>query len=221
MHTNEVQEKAKPQAKAPNEKFRCILIFGPPGSGKGTMGRFLSEAAGLCHLSSGDIFRGLSPQSPGGRLFHQYASQGLLVPDEVTIEIWYQYVSGLIATNRYMPSHQFLLLDGIPRTLKQAQILDQYLDVEHIIFLNVPDQNKLIERLQRRAKIEGRKDDADVSVLKKRLDVYAKETQAVLSHYPKEIVSTFNGDQRPLEVLRDILNKTTDIFTIMPSAQKP
>src|SRR6185312_6554563 len=92
---------------APYEKpFRSILIFGPPGSGKGTLGRFLSAAGNHVHLSSGDIFRGLAPESPAGKLFHTYASQGHLVPDEVTIGIWKNFVSGLIATNRYFPSQQ-------------------------------------------------------------------------------------------------------------------
>ena len=211
----------KDEKNKPSEKFRCILIFGPPGSGKGTMGRFLSQAAGLCHLSSGDIFRGLSPESAGGKLFHQYADQGLLVPDEVTIEIWHHYVTGLIAANRYQPSQQYLLLDGIPRTVRQAEILDQYVEVSQVIFLEIANKQKLFERLQGRAKIEGRKDDADSDILRKRMEVYERETQAVLAHYPREVVSTFNADQRPLEVLRDILNKTTDIFVSMPSAQKP
>ncbi len=97
-----------------NELFRSVLIFGPPGSGKGTLGKFLSSAGNHFHLSSGDIFRGLSPESPAGKLYHHYAGKGLLLPDEVTIQIWHHYVNGLIATNRYFPSQQLLLLDGIP-----------------------------------------------------------------------------------------------------------
>jgi adenylate kinase len=88
------------------EPFRTCLIFGPPGSGKGTLGKFLSSAGNHFHLSSGDIFRGLSPESPAGKLYHQYAGKGLLLPDEVTIEIWHHFVHGLIATNRYFPSQQ-------------------------------------------------------------------------------------------------------------------
>ena len=79
---------------AVTEPFRAILIFGPPGSGKGTLGKFLSTAGNHYHLSSGDIFRGLSPESPAGKLFHTYASKGHLVPDEVTIQIWRHYVGG-------------------------------------------------------------------------------------------------------------------------------
>ena len=106
----------------PPASLRSVLIFGPPGSGKGTLGKFLSSAGNHFHLSSGDIFRGLSPESPAGQLYHTYASKGLLLPDELTIEIWRHFVDGLIATNRYFPASQLLLLDGIPRTIRQADL---------------------------------------------------------------------------------------------------
>ncbi len=188
-----------------HEKFRAILIFGPPGSGKGTQGKFLSSAGNHYHLSSGDVFRGLSITSPSGKLYHKYADQGKLVPDEITIEIWHHFVMGLIATNRYFPSEQFLLLDGIPRTMRQAEILESYLTIKKIILLETGSSNILIQRLKRRAVIEKRLDDRDEKVLKKRLDVYEKETYPILSHYPKEKIVRFDASLPPLEVLRDIL----------------
>jgi len=188
-----------------SEPFRSILIFGPPGSGKGTLGKFLSTAGNHFHLSSGDIFRGLSPESPAGKLFHTYAGKGHLVPDEVTIEIWKHYVGGLIATNRYFPHEQFLLLDGVPRTVRQAEILDQYIKVMKIIVLTMDNTEGLIKRMQRRAIIERRMDDADEKVLRTRMQVYEKETLTLLKHYPSELIVEFNADQRPLEVLRDVL----------------
>jgi adenylate kinase len=190
---------------AVTEPFRAILIFGPPGSGKGTLGKFLSTAGNHYHLSSGDIFRGLSPESPAGKLFHTYASKGHLVPDEVTIQIWRHYVGGLIATNRYLPHEQYLLLDGIPRTRKQAEILEKYIKVMRIIVLDMPNSEGLIKRMKRRAIIERRMDDTDEKVLKTRMEVYQKETLSLLNYYPKDLVVRFNADQRPLEVLRDVL----------------
>ena len=195
------------------EPFRSILIFGPPGSGKGTVGKFLSSAGNHFHLSSGDIFRSLSPESPAGKLYHSYASRGHLLPDEVTIQIWHHYVHGLIATNRYFPHQQLLLLDGIPRTLQQADLLKKYIVVERILVLDIDNPDVLIKRIQRRAILEKRTDDMDPQVLRTRLDVYQKETAKLLQHYPHSLLSHFNADQKPLKVLRDILVSTSDLLT--------
>lgn len=195
------------------EPFRAILLFGPPGSGKGTLGKFLSSAGNHFHLSSGDIFRGLSPESPAGKLYHSYASQGLLLPDEITIQIWHHFVHGLIATNRYFPTQQLLLLDGLPRTIRQADLLQKYIHIEQIIVLDVKDTERLIKRIQRRALIEKRTDDMDSKVLHTRMDVYKKDTVKLLSHYPEEIISTFNAGQKPLEVLRDVLTSLSTLLS--------
>lgn len=195
------------------EKFQSILIFGPPGSGKGTQGKFLSSAGNHYHLSSGDVFRGLSPESPAGKLYHSYAGQGKLLPDDVTIEIWHHYVMGLIATNQYFPKEQLLLLDGIPRTAPQAKILDRYIEVKKIILLEASDNDLLIQRLKRRALIEKRQDDRDEKVLQKRMEIYENETLPVLAHYGEEKIARFKAEQRPLEVLRDILVSLCDTLS--------
>lgn len=197
-------------------KFPCILVFGPPGVGKGTLCKFIAGNGGLLHLSSGDIFRGLSKESPAGRLFHSYAGSGFLVPDDVTIAIWHNYVEGLISTNRYFPEQQHLLLDGIPRTPVQAGMMGQYVDVKAIIVLEVQNRQELIKRLQRRAIIEKRVDDADEKVLWTRMEVYDKETSIVLDHYASHLIYRINAEQRPLEVVRDTLVKTAHILAYPP-----
>lgn len=196
-----------------NDPFRSILIFGPPGSGKGTLGKFLSSAGNHYHLSSGAIFRGLSPDSAAGKIFHKYAVEGKLVPDEVTIEIWHNFVGGLIATNCYYPHDQFLLLDGLPRTVRQTELIDPYIDLMHIIVLETPDVGVLINRLKRRAVIERRQDDFDEDVLRMRMQVYEEKTVKVLEEYPQELISTFNANQPPLDVLRDVLVKLSYLLT--------
>lgn len=195
------------------EKFQSVLIFGAPGSGKGTQGKFLSSAGNHYHLSSGDVFRGLSPESPAGKLYHKYAGKGQLLPDDVTIEIWHHYVMGLIATNKYFPNEQLLLLDGIPRTVKQAEILERYIEVKKIILLEIHNKDILVQRLKRRALIEKRHDDNDEGILRKRMEIYEKETFPVLAYYPDKLIARFNADQRPLEVLRDILISLSDLLS--------
>jgi adenylate kinase len=198
-------------------KFSTILLFGPPGSGKGTLGRFLASAGTQFHLSSGDIFRSLPAYSPAGKLYYSYASKGLLLPDEATIEIWKYYVQGLIATNSYYPESQDLLLDGIPRTKSQAQLLGSYINVRHIIVLEVANSTDLTKRMQNRARLEGRVDDVNTEVLKKRLEIYEERIHSVLDCYPKHLISFVDGGQRPLEVLRDVLVRLSHLLSKGPN----
>lgn len=198
-------------------KFSSILLFGPPGSGKGTLGKFLASAGTQFHLSSGAIFRGLAVHSPAGQLYYSYASKGFLLPDEETIEIWKYFVHGLIATNRFFPDSQDLLLDGLPRTLGQAKMLDDYLTIRHIIVLDVEDKEELLSRLAQRALMEGRMDDVNLNVLKTRLDVYQKQEEEILSYYPNHLISRVNGEQRRLEVLRDVLVRLSHVLARGPN----
>ena len=198
----------------PLAPFKSIIIFGPPGSGKGTLGKALGAGGNHFHLSSGDIFRGLAPDSPAGKLYHTYAHKGHLLPDAITIDIWHHYVLGLIDTNRYYPEKQLLLLDGIPRTVAQAIELEKHISVSRIINLQVPNVEVLIKRLQRRAVIEKRVDDMDESVLKKRMEVYERETLKLLNHYPADLISTFDGSKKPLDVLKDVLVELSGVLSL-------
>jgi adenylate kinase len=193
--------------------YRSILLLGPPGSGKGTLGKLLSSAGNHFHLSSGDIFRGLSPESPAGKLYHSYAGKGHLLPDDVTVGIWHHFVEGLIATNRYFPHQQLLLLDGIPRTIHQAQLLEKHIQIMHIIVLETQNTDELIKRMKRRGLIERRADDLEDTVLETRMRVYAEDTHKLLGHYPSHLISRFKADQRPLEVLRDVLSKLSHLLS--------
>lgn len=194
-------------------KIPSILLFGPPGAGKGTLGKFLASSGSQYYLSTGDIFRSLRLSSPAGKLYYSYASRGELLPDEATLEIWKYYVQGLIATNSYYPETQDLLLDGIPRTLAQAEQLQEFLQVRHIIVLEISNRQEILRRMQRRARIKGRLDDVDVEVLKKRLEQYEEETDKIFNFYPPHLISHIDGTQKPLEVLRDVLVRLSHLLS--------
>ncbi len=194
-------------------KFSTILLFGPPGVGKGTLGKFLSGAGTQYHLSSGDIFRTLPSHSTAGKLYYSFASKGLLLPDDATIEIWKYYVQGLIATNAYYPECQDLLLDGMPRTRHQAEMLSDYVNVKHVIVLQLTDYQMLMNRLSRRARQEGRIDEMDGELIKKRVASYEEQIDSILDFYPKHLVSVVDATQKPLEVLRDVLVRLSHLLS--------
>src|SRR4051794_36770257 len=145
-------------------RYRTILLFGAPGSGKGTQGKIIGQIPGFHHSSTGDIFRSLDQQSEVGRKFIEYAGRGELVPDEFTIGLWKQYIKGLEFINQFHPETEFLVLDGLPRNVKQAQLLSDTLDVVKVIYLSAK-RAKMIERLRRRALKENRMDDASDAVI--------------------------------------------------------
>jgi len=184
----------------------AFLIFGAPGSGKGTVGAKLAATTGVKHLSTGEIFRGLSPASENGKLFTKYAGAGKLVPDEVSVQIFSRYINGLIDTNKFDPAKDSFLLDGIPRTVAQANLIKSVVEVKHIFVLDIPDYSIIIDRLLKRAKIEGRKDDADESVIRARLKEYEDKTAAVLGAYDSSLITKIDGSQSPDKVFRDTLN---------------
>jgi len=196
---------------------QVVLLFGPPGAGKGTIGSMICAAGNHFHLSSGQFFRRLSPESDSGKLFHEYSSRGELLPDEITISIWKRYTQGLIDTNRFFPRQQLLLLDGLPRTPQQVDLIAESVDVLHIIALQVQDPGVLQRRIARRAQIEKRLDDADPEVFRKRYEEYRAKTLKVVERYPSEIIKYYSAQQTPIEVLRDVLVGSAETLKAMPN----
>lgn len=195
------------------ERLKTILIFGQPGVGKGTQGKIIGSVPGFVHLATGDMFRGLDRDSALGQEFLKYSTQGLLVPDELTCRFWQQYVQGLIDTNQYKPDSDLLLLDGIPRSVEQARILDEHIDVLRVIHLVCQDSDALVARMTKRAEQQGRPDDADEEVIRRRIQVYHDETQPVLGHYDASKIVEINAVGLPGEILQNILN------SIIPAAK--
>ncbi len=186
-------------------KLKTVLLFGAPGSGKGTQGRILGTIPGFFHFSCGEVFRSLRPDTELGRIFLQYSSQGRLVPDEPTVELWRQYIADSERAGRYHPESDTLVLDGIPRNVRQAELLADTLDVRAVLHLSCADPEQLVQRLQRRALRENRLDDANLEVIRDRLRTYERETRPVLEFYPPDIRHEINAAQPPIAGLMDIL----------------
>jgi len=186
-------------------RYRTVLLFGAPGSGKGTQGKILGTIPGYHHCSCGEVFRRLSPETDLGRTFLEYSSQGRLVPDEFTVRLWRENIQAETQASLFNPLNHVLVLDGIPRNRRQADILEETLDVLAVLHLTCPDNRKLIDRMQRRALKENRLDDANLEVIRRRFQVYERETEDLLSCYSESLVHSIDAMQRPVQVLRAIL----------------
>lgn len=158
-----------------------LILFGPPGSGKGTQSEKIIEKYGLVHLSTGDILRNERKlKTPLGIAAQEYIDKGQLVPDEVVIGM----IETAIDANKDVKG---FLFDGFPRTVAQATALDTLLDKKNtaiatVLFLQV-EEEELIARLLNRGKTSGRSDDTDESILRNRQKVYKEETLPVADFY--------------------------------------
>jgi len=190
-------------------KYRTLLLFGAPGAGKGTQGKILGTIPNFFHCACGDVFRSLKTDSKIGEVFLEYSSRGELVPDEPTIDLWRYFIDGSTKTGRFHPQQDTLVLDGIPRNVRQAEMLQDTLEVVAMFYLRCTQVDHLVERLQRRALKENRLDDANIDVIRNRLKTYDRESKPVLAFYGKNLLHRINADQTPAKVLVDILRHLT------------
>lgn len=186
-------------------KYRTILLFGAPGSGKGTQGKILGTIPQCFHCACGDVFRSLRPDTPLGKVFLEYSSQGRLVPDEFTVDLWRDFISKSIAAGKFNPENDTLVLDGLPRNVRQAEMLKDTLAVVQMIYLVCRDTEKLVARLQRRALHENRLDDANVETIRERMRICERETAPVLEFYGRKLIKRVDATRSPIGVLRSIL----------------
>ena len=193
--------------------YRTALLLGAPGAGKGTQGKIIGSIPGFFHLSSGDLFRMLDVNSELGKIFYEYSSHGELVPDDITIRIWKENISNPKGPSPYEPNTDLLILDGIPRNVNQAGLMDKYIDVLKVIHLVCEDLEPLIARLRGRAIKEDRADDAREEVIRRRWGVYQTETLPLLDCYPKSVISNVNAIGSPAEVLQRILEILVPVHT--------
>jgi adenylate kinase len=203
------------------KRYKSILLFGSPGSGKGTQGQILHRIPGLHHLSSGEVFRNLHPESENGELFHSLAGHGNLVPDDVTVRIVRDDIQARIEQQLFDPDQELLLLDGIPRSPNQAELMEDELDVIKIILLNIHDQREIVRRLKTRAHEQQRKDDAREDVIMRRLEVYHRETKPVLDCYSPDKMIDIDAGLSPISVLCRIVQAIEPVMNnVLCSARK-
>lgn len=188
-------------------RYRTHLLFGMPGSGKGTQGAVLGQLPDLMHISMGDIFRKIPKHGRIGREIDQYTSQGRMVPDELTVRIFKRHLHILEMQEVILPEQHTLILDGLPRSYAQAQMLDSVLEVVQIFHLQIKDIALAMERLKIRALRENRLDDMNEEVIHRRLRTYNEETYKTLSFYPSDIIYEVDAGQCMIDVLRDIVNR--------------
>ena len=193
------------------KKLPAILILGAPGSGKGTQGKVLGMVPRFFHCACGDVFRSLDTHTEFGQKFVEYSSKGQLVPDELTIQLWEAQIENWKEGNVYFPETDVLILDGIPRNVKQAEILSGCIEVHHIFHLSCPDYSELARRIQKRALRENRIDDASESVIENRIRTYEAETKPILEFYQDDIRTDIDATQQPIKVMHDIISKIVSL----------
>ncbi len=192
-------------------RYRTHLLFGMPGSGKGTQGAVLGQLPDLIHISMGDIFRKIPKHGRIGREIEQYTSQGRMVPDDLTIRIFKRYLHIMEMQEVVLPEQHTLILDGLPRSYAQAEMLDSVLDVVQIFHLLIKDTKLAVERLKVRALRENRLDDMNDEVIRRRLSTYYEDTYKTLSFYSPEIVYDIDAGQCMIDVLRDIVDRLSEV----------
>ncbi len=186
-----------------------LILFGPPGSGKGTQSERLIAKYGLKHLSTGDLLRSeIAGQTPLGLAAKSFMDKGQLVPDEVVIEM----ISSALDNN---PQARGFLFDGFPRTTAQAEALDRLLSQKNtsirvVLALQV-SIDELIRRLLNRGLTSGRTDDADELVISERIAEYDRKTAAVAEHYKKYGKVVYVKGEGSVDEIFELLSNDIDL----------
>lgn len=188
-------------------KKPALIILGAPGSGKGTQGMILGRIPRFFHCSCGDVFRSLDTRTPLGKRFVEFSSRGDLVPDELTIELWKTQIDNLADTHMYKPDIDVLVLDGIPRNIRQAELLEPYIDVLQVFHLSCPNRDELARRLRKRALKDNRIDDASDEVIDQRIATYEAITRPLVEYYGAGRVVRIDATQPPVKVLSEMIER--------------
>lgn len=161
-----------------------LVLFGPPGAGKGTQAHFLAETFNLDHLSTGDLLRQeIADKTELGKMADALISKGELVPDSIVISMVEDKLKRPKSTKGF-------LFDGFPRTVLQAKALDKLLMKHHskvsVMLCLMVDKQELIDRIYKRGLTSGRADDIDIATIERRIDVYDEKTAPLISYYESQ-----------------------------------
>jgi adenylate kinase len=192
-------------------KYQTYLLFGPPGSGKGTQGKTLGTIPRYFHCACGDVFRSIDTRTAIGRAFLDYSSKGELVPDEITVKLWKARIDAAVDGHNFKPDIDTLVLDGIPRNVGQAKIMDDLIDVRKVFHLSCPNRDELFTRLKKRALKDNRLDDANEEVIKRRLATYEEESKPILGYYGEDRITCIDATEPPAKVLLHILESVNGV----------
>jgi len=203
-----------------SRKRPAFIFLGAPGSGKGTQGKILGTIPRFFHCACGDVFRSLDTRTPLGKQFLEYSSRGELVPDELTIELWEAQIENWREMHVYKPDIDFLVLDGIPRNVRQAEILQDYIEVHQVFHLSCPNRGELARRMRKRALKDNRLDDASDVVIENRIATYEAETKPILEFYSSDIVTNIDATQAPVQVVAEIIAKITSLPAFQEMSKK-
>jgi adenylate kinase len=187
-------------------EYQAILLIGLPGSGKSTQGKILAALPGIHYWKASEALRAINPASDIGGVIQQHISRGELVPDELAVSLCLHDLATHAMAGVYRPATDLVVLDGIPRTVRQAALLDKWVTVIKILHLVCDDVEEVVQRLRQRAAEQGRADDADERVIRHRLEVYQRDTTLVLQYYPADRIAPIDALKSPAEVFDQILH---------------
>ncbi len=185
--------------------MKNIILFGPPGSGKGTQAELLKNKIKLNHISTGDVFRNnIKNSTPLGKLAAKYMDNGQLVPDKVTIDL-------LSSELEKYPQSKGFIFDGFPRTIDQAHAFDELFETKNLSLTMVlsleVSEDELVSRLLNRGISSGRQDDQNKDVILNRIKVYNQQTSILKSYYMNKIKNSFytiDGERDVSLIFKDI-----------------
>ena len=205
------------------KKFKAVLLFGAPGPARARKVKCSANCRVWCTWRWAMCSVCSTAAASWARSFLQYSTKGELVPDDFTVRLWKEHIDKLIQNGKFNPENDLLVLDGIPRNANQAKILDQYIEVAKLVSLRCDhDVNSIVGRMKARALKQNRPDDANEQIIRRRFEVYDKETKPVLAHYPDRVKVDVDALQMPLEVAHDvisaILGRVKELRAIKPSA---